>query len=187
MWGVEMASMTVRRRLLGGAAALAITGLTVSAVLASGTTHASARFYDGAGNPVGWARFVEDATGTVHVNVKVEGLSPGMHGIHLHATGRCIGPAFTSANGHHNPGGDQHGLVNPLGPHNGDLPNMVVNADGRGRLNTTTDLATLSPGSRSVFDGDGSAIIIHAMSDDQRTDPTGLSGGRIACGVIEAD
>lgn len=182
-----MRTLTFERRLAGGIAAVAIAALTVSAALAAGTVHASARLVDADGDPVGWARFVEDATGTVHVNVKVEGMSPGLHGIHLHAIGRCIGPAFTSAGGHHNPLGAQHGLANPLGAHAGDLPNLEVNIEGRGRLDATTDRASLSLGPRSVFDTDGSAIVIHAGVDDQQTDPTGNSGARVACGVIAAD
>ncbi len=182
-----MARSTARRRIGGLVVATAIIGLTASAVVAGGASHASARLLDGAGQPVGWAMFVEDSTGSVHVNVKVDGLSEGLHGIHLHAVGRCVVPAFTSAGGHHNPLGAQHGLGEPAGAHAGDLPNLEVNGAGRGRLDGVTDLATLSAGPLSLFDGDGSAIIIHAGPDDQVTDPTGNSGARIACGVIAAD
>jgi Cu-Zn family superoxide dismutase len=83
--------------------------------------------------------------------------------------------------------GHQHGLDNPHGAHGGDLPNLVVNAAGQGHLNATTDRATLSSGQVSLFDADGSSLIIHAAEDDQVTDPTGNSGGRIACGVIQLD
>jgi Cu-Zn family superoxide dismutase len=137
------------------------------------------------GQPVGWARFVEDGTGIVHVNVHVRGMSPGLHGIHIHAVGLCEPTTFGSAMGHHNPRTVVHGLDSATGGHAGDLPNLTVNAAGIGRLDAKTDRATLSAGLTSVFDGNGSALVIHAGPDDQITDPTGNSGGRVACGVIE--
>jgi Cu-Zn family superoxide dismutase len=118
--------------------------------------------------------------------VQVEGLAPGRHGIHLHAIGQCVGPAFASAGGHHNPLGVQHGLDNPAGAHAGDLPNLEVNVAGRGHLDAVSHHAALSDGPVSLLDADGSAIVIHASEDDQVTNPTGNSGARIACGVIEA-
>jgi Cu-Zn family superoxide dismutase len=124
------------------------------------------------------------------VNVHVDGLAPGLHGIHIHAVGACS-PAFTAAGGHYNPLVHQHGLENPSGPHAGDLPNLVVNGAGIGHLDAVTDRVTLSPGPATLFDTTalvvGSAFIIHAGPDDQLTDPTGGSGGRIACAVIESD
>ena len=96
-------------------------------------------------------------------------MTPGRHGIHLHAIGSCVGPAFTSAGGHHNPLGAQHGLDSPTGAHAGDLPNLDVNVVGRGRLQATTDRATLTPGPRSACStATASAIIIHAAEDDQQ-------------------
>lgn len=153
-----------------------------------GAEHASATLIDTASPPnvVGSASFTEDGTGVVHVNVHVKGLTPGEHGIHIHAIGSCS-PTFTAAGGHHNPLGHQHGLDNPNGPHAGDLEALIVNKNGVGHLNSTTDLATLSAGATSIFDNDGSALVIHLLPDDHVTDPTGNSGARIACGVIEAD
>lgn len=178
---------TTRRRLVGPLAGLAIIGLTAGAVAASGASHARANLVDGAGNAVGWAKFTEDGAGRLHVNVKVSGLTPGLHGIHIHAVGTCTGPAFTSAGSHHNPDGALHGLDDPAGAHAGDLPNLIVNGVGRGHLDVVSDRATLSAGRLSVFDGDGSAIVIHAAQDDQQsTSPTGNSGARVACGVIVA-
>src|SRR5205085_10147319 len=78
-----------------------------------------------------------------------------------------------------------HGLENPNGPHAGDLPNLTVNADGAGSLDTTTQMVTLAPGPMTIFDADGTALIIHAFVDDQKTDPSGNSDGRIACAVIQ--
>ena len=176
-----------RRRFIGPLIGLAILGLTSGSVAAGGATHASALIINGDNETIGWARFTEDAAGRLHVNVKVSGLTPGLHGIHIHATGVCTAPAFTSAGAHHNPLGAPHGLNNPAGAHAGDLPNLVANDTGRGHLNARSDRATLSPGRLSVFGGDGSAIVIHALEDDQSTSPTGNSGARVACGVIVAD
>ena len=140
-----------------------------------------------AGFGSGWVRLVEDETGVVHVNVYVAGLTPGRHGIHIHAIGACT-PTFAAAGGHYNPLGREHGLDNPNGAHAGDLPNLIVNANGVGHLDATTDGVTLSPGSTTVFDTTvgavGSAFIIHANEDDLTSQPVGNAGDRVACGVI---
>ena len=166
--------------------ALIISVTTISAQAAN-AEHATAVLRDADGQVIGWAKLVEDATGTIHVNVHVKGLMSGLHGIHIHTIGVCATPDFISAGSHYNPFGNEHGLKNPAGPHAGDLPNLTVNEAGIGHLNTTTDLVTLSSGPTTLFDADGSALVIHASSDDQMTDPTGNSGARIACGVIEAE
>ena len=174
------------RRLIALLSSLALLAALANATVASGPPHASASFVDANGATVGWARLVEDATGRVHVNIHVTGLAPGLHGVHIHSVGACS-PPFTSALGHYNPLTHQHGLENPAGPHAGDLPNLVVNGAGIGHLDATTDRVTLSPGAATLFDTNGSAFIIHAGPDDQLTDPTGGSGARIACAVIESD
>jgi Cu-Zn family superoxide dismutase len=143
-----------------------------------------------AGAEIGWIKLVQDRMGVVHVNVKVDGLSTGLHGIHIHAAGSCASTVttFDGAAGHYNPLGLEHGLENPAGPHAGDLPNLVVNADGRGTLNAKTDRVTLSAGPATLFDANGSAFIIHANPDDQVTNVgNGGSGARIACAVVIAD
>jgi superoxide dismutase, Cu-Zn family len=161
------------------AGALLLTGQQSSADAARpGAAHAHAVIRNTTGESIGFARFVEDASGALHVNVKVDGIDEGLHGIHIHNTAACT-PTFAAAGSHHNPLGATHGH------HSGDLPNLVVNGEGRGRLNAVTREATLSPGTHSVFDANGSAIVIHASPDDFQTDPTGNSGARIACGVIE--
>ncbi len=153
--------------------------------LRSAPTRAVADLEDARGQRVGVATFDEVAAG-VRIVVEVRGQTPGEHGVHVHEVGRCEPPGFTSAGGHFNPERKQHGLENPAGPHAGDLPNLTVAADGTGRLETTTGRITLGGGPASVFDGDGSALVIHAARDDMRTDPTGNSGVRAACGVIVA-
>ncbi len=172
------------RRLIAIFAALGLVLALAGGTLAGGARHATASFVDATGATVGWARLVEDATGRVHVSIHVKGLSPGLHGVHIHAVGACA-PSFAAAGGHYNPLAHQHGLENPDGPHAGDLPNLVVNEAGVGHLDATTDRVTISPGTATLFDATGSAFIIHANPDDQLTDATnGGSGGRIACGVI---
>lgn len=151
----------------------------------NGSAQASAVIYNLDGQELGVARFTEDATGRVHVNVHVQDLAPGLHGIHVHAVGSCAN-SFLAAGPHFNPSNEGHGLENPDGAHAGDLPNLVVNTAGIGRLNATTDRATLTSGSLSLFDADGSAIVIHAGPDDQVSSPAGNSGARVACGIIVA-
>src|SRR6476659_5663579 len=185
--------MTARRIIpIVGAlgALLALTGALASVSVAGGAAQASAYFVDASGADIGWAKLVQDGNGIVHVNVHVKGLTPGLHGIHIHGIGAC-GPTFAAAGGHYNPLGRSHGLLSPTGAHAGDLPNLVVNADGVGHLDATTDRVTLTNGPTTLFDTTagavGSAFIIHANEDDQVTDATnGNSGGRIACGVIVA-
>lgn len=116
------------------------------------------------------------------IQVVVEGrnMPPGVHGAHVHTVGRCDAPTFETAGGHWNPATKQHGMQNPAGPHAGDMPNLDVAADGGGALTVTLPGGTFD----GLFDADGSAMMIHAGPDDMRTDPSGNSGGRIACGVF---
>ena len=149
-------------------------------------SNASAILKNVNGTEVGSAQFTENGNGPVHINVHVKGISPGEHGIHIHEAGNCS-PPFASAGGHYNPLGKHHGLKNPNGPHAGDLPNLVVNKNGEGYLNTTTDRITLTPGPTTLFTKNGTSLVIHAGPDDQMTDPAGNSGDRIACGVIKPE
>jgi len=142
-----------------------------------------AQLRSGDNQVVGIGIFTEEAPG-VRVNVQVRGLPPGTHGIHVHMTGSCIPPDFNSAGDHFNPTGRQHGLQNPNGPHAGDLPNLEVGADGSGVLTALARDLVLGTGPTSIFDTDGSALVIHAGPDDNSTDPNGNSGARIACGTI---
>lgn len=174
-------SPAMRRVGLAGAALL-VAGCAGMAAPTDNTARAELR--RAGGQVVGAATFTQVGS-ALRVLLEVQGLPPGAKGVHVHAVGTCEGPDFTSAGGHFNPDGRQHGALNhPRGPHAGDLPNITVGADGRGRLESTTELMSLGTGPSSVFDGDGSAIVVHAAPDDFRTDPTGNSGARIACGVI---
>ena len=147
------------------------------------TSQATAELKDKAGKTVGMATFRESGRG-VTVNLNAKGLTPGLHAVHVHAVGKCEPPAFTSAGGHFNPAQKKHGHKSPEGAHAGDLPNMLVAKDGTGSFEAFTDGMTLKPGETSVFDKDGSALVIHAGVDDYVTDPTGNAGDRAACGII---
>lgn len=133
------------------------------------------------GTPVGSAIATPVDDG-IRIGVNVDGIEPGTHGVHVHMTGSCEAPDFASAGGHWNPASKQHGLENPQGAHAGDMPNLTVNTDGTGRLDYTLEGATLD----GLLDVDGSAFVVHAEADDQKTDPSGNSGDRIACGVFTA-
>lgn len=137
---------------------------------------------NGSGQRVGEVTASEDAGGAV-LQVHVRGLPPGRHGMHLHASPTCEPPDFTSAGGHFNPEGRQHGRHNPAGPHVGDLPNLVIGQDSVGRLQLRVDGYLLRAGGRSIG-APGVALVIHALPDDEVTDPSGASGPRIACAII---
>lgn len=126
-----------------------------------------------------------DATsGGVRVRVATTAMPAGTYGAHVHTIGRCDAPDFTSAGAHWNPTGAQHGRDNPAGAHLGDLPNLLVGTNGRGSVELLVAGANLGSGPRGMFDADGAALVIHAAPDDYRTDPSGNSGARIACGVL---
>jgi superoxide dismutase, Cu-Zn family len=136
------------------------------------------------GRTIGTALLLPRRDG-VQVVLQVSGLSPGPHGVHIHAHGRCETPDFQSAGGHFDPRGREHGFQNPRGPHAGDLPNLDVQADGRGVLNAVARGVVLrGAGDDALRRPGGTALVIHAAADDDRTDPSGNSGARIACGII---
>jgi len=145
---------------------------------------ARAALKNAAGETVAAATF-SAAPGGVELTIEASRLPPGPHGVHVHAVGKCDGPDFKSAGGHFNPSERKHGLENPAGPHAGDLPNLTVAADGTG--NATVKLAgvTLDAGAASLFHEGGTSLVVHADADDMKTDPSGNSGARIACGIVE--
>lgn len=146
---------------------------------------AAAAIADGTGKNVGIAHLRETRLG-VRVQVDVTGLPPGEHGAHIHAAGKCEGPDFATAAGHFNVNGGIHGVAGTPGSHAGDLPNLVVGADGKGSLLFYSPFLSLNPAmSNGLTFGAGTAIVIHAAKDDEHTDPAGNSGARIACGVVK--
>lgn len=152
----------------------------VGAPLAGGA-HAVALLKSATGADVGRATATEVAGG-LRVTVDAKGLPAGTHGAHIHTVGRCDAPDFASAGGHWNPTGMKHGSMNPQGPHEGDMPNLMIDTGGRGTIAMTIPGATMA----GLLDTDGSALVIHANADDLMTDPAGNSGPRIACGVFQA-
>jgi Cu-Zn family superoxide dismutase len=138
------------------------------------------------GAPIGTVRAWQTAGG-VTFRIDASGLPHGVHGIHVHAVGRCDPPDFASAGAHWNPLDKKHGTRNPAGPHAGDLPNVEVSANGVLATAVTLPNASLTapPGAPgALLDADGAALVIHAQADDYATDPSGNSGARIACAVI---
>ena len=120
----------------------------------------------------------------VLVSADLSGLPPGGHGFHIHAVGSCT-PDFSAAGSHFGPGEESHGFLHSTDMHAGDLPNVYAHADGTARVDVfTADVTLASDDVRSLFDSDGSAIIIHEKPDAYGED-VGSAGSRIACGVIE--
>ena len=139
------------------------------------------------GQTIGQVRAWQTAGG-VTFRVDATGLPHGVHGIHMHAVGRCDPPDFTSAGSHWNPAARQHGMNNPAGPHAGDLPNVTVAANGvLGETVTVSGASLTAPAGTpgALLDADGAALVLHASADDYATDPSGNSGARIACAVIQ--
>ena len=145
---------------------------------------ASAQLLKSNGVPAGTVQFYR-ANGELRVSGAFAGLPAGTHGFHLHTTGRCDAPDFTSAGGHLNPAGNEHGSENPRGSHLGDLPNLVINANGTGNITATVSMdADFATG--AIFDADGTAAMIHQGADDYVSDPAGDAGPRIACGIVSS-
>ena len=182
----------MRRTIRGVMAAAGLGVLAACGAAQQGTATAGARpreftvpIYGANGQQVGTFTATQTSAEAVRLVVESSGLTEGVHGTHLHAVGRCEAPEFTTAGAHLNPTTRQHGMRNPQGPHLGDLPNLVVTANGRGRMEATVR-GSLTAGQAPLFDADGTALVVHASADDQVTDPSGNSGARIACGVMAA-
>jgi superoxide dismutase, Cu-Zn family len=138
------------------------------------------RFVDTNGQPAGDASLFQADAG-IRVIANLPNLSDNDHGFHFHSVGQCTGPAFESAGPHFNPTQRQHGHQNPSGPHLGDLPNIDR---GNATVNFVVQGLQMT-GPNGLSDVDGAALIVHANADDQKTDPSGNSGARIRCGVVE--
>jgi Cu-Zn family superoxide dismutase len=163
----------------GGAALLAalVPMPAVSADLAN------AQLKDSSGKAVGDADLVQTPAGVL-IRLQIKGLAPGEHAFHIHAVGKCEAP-FESAGPHFNPGNHHHGMMAGEG-HAGDMPNLHVPQDGNLSVEVVNSAVTLDQGKpNSLFDSDGSALVIHAKADDYKSDPAGNAGDRIACGVIQ--
>jgi len=137
---------------------------------------------DAQGKEVGRV-IIWDVENGVKLDVLVHDLSPGEHAIHFHQVPKCEAPDFKSAGGHFNPDGKKHGFDNPEGHHAGDMKNFTVDAEGKAAVHLEDSEVTLKAGPHSLLTN-GAAVVIHAKGDDYKTDPSGNSGDRIACGVI---
>lgn len=145
----------------------------------------SVNLMDGDGKPVGKVELTEEED-ALRVMVDANDLPEGLHGFHFHEKGVCEAPDFESAGGHFNPTEAEHGLDHESGPHAGDLPNLEVGPDGTAKEEFFVQNLTLLAGEEnSLFHEGGTSIVIHAEADDGKTQPSGNSGDRIACGVVE--
>jgi superoxide dismutase, Cu-Zn family len=145
----------------------------------TGQGAAMALLKDANGADVGRVMISPVGTGQLRLTLDAMAMPPGTRAFHIHTTGRCDAPGFMTAGGHWNPAMKQHGRDNPMGAHAGDMPNLTIGADGRGRVTSEVE-GTLA----GLLDSDGAAVIVHAAADDYRTDPTGNAGARLACGVV---
>jgi Cu-Zn family superoxide dismutase len=153
---------------------------TPLAVHADGPTRAVAVLHPTKGSQVHGVVWFTPEGGKMHVVAHLSGLTPGVHGFHIHEFGDCTADDGTSAGGHFNPGHGPHAAPTAAQRHEGDLGNITADAEGNASLDLTDAMLTLS-GPHSII---GRGVIVHAKADDFHTQPTGDAGGRVACGVI---
>jgi Cu-Zn family superoxide dismutase len=147
---------------------------------------ATAQLMNKDGKSIGTVQITE-SNNEVEIKLQAQNLPPGPHAFHIHEVGTCTAPDFKSAGAHFNPTEKQHGHLNPKGNHLGDLQNVVVQEDGTVSTTRSIKNITLKTGeSNSLFKPGGTAFVIHEKMDDEKTDPTGAAGARIACGEIKA-
>lgn len=163
-------------------AAAAAMCLMMVGLRAQAPVTARAALKNAQGETVGQAVLTETPHGVL-IETTLTGVPAGVHAFHIHAVGQCE-PPFTTAGGHFNPTSKEHGIENPRGMHAGDMPNVNVPTDGKLTFERLAEHVTLVAGPNSLFDSDGSALVLHAGADDYKSDPAGNAGARLACGVV---
>jgi Cu-Zn family superoxide dismutase len=167
-----------------------LSGIALMLATASGALaadSAKAVFVDTKGKEIGSATLTQTPNGVL-ISADLSSLPPGEHGFHIHESGRCdAADGFKSAGDHYAPKKHEHGFKVKDGPHAGDMPNLFVGENGKLRIHVFNPRVSLDKGEATLFDSDGSALVVHAKADDYQSQPSGDSGDRIACAVIKGD